>query len=227
MASKQALVFKTAHLFPLYEALLQAQPSPSNFDDCPFNEAVSTLEGQVGLMSRLLCEKDPSYLQLIPYIVLQDTSDGPGAEKYFVYSRGAKGGESRLFGKCSLGLGGHIEEEPTESKSLFDVLVDTAQRELEEEIGIDASKHFDLYTNLQQAVRNSVLHYGPADPVSSVHCAVMMMIPFERKQFNEKLQEEGVIEKGQWLSLEEIQRQHGSGEIELEAWSVAVIDKML
>lgn len=227
MASKQALVFKTARLFPLYEALLQAQPSPTNYDDRTFDEAISSLEGEVGLMSRLLCEKDTSYLQLIPYIVLQDTTDGPGAEKYFIYSRGAKGGESRLFGKCSLGLGGHIEEEPTESKSLFAVLVDTAARELEEEIGIEASKYLDLYNSLQQAVRKSFLYYSPVDPVSSVHCAVMMLIPFDHNQFDAKKQEEGVIEKGQWVTLKEIRRQRDSGEIELEAWSQAAIERLL
>lgn len=227
MASKQALVFKTVLLFPIYEAMLKAPPSSSNFDDCAFVDAAPSLEGAVGLMSRLLCEKDPGYLQLIPYVVLQDTTDGPGAEKYFIYSRGAKGGESRLFGKCSLGLGGHIEEEPTESKNLFAVLTDTAARELEEEIGIDVFNDGGLMANVQQAVEKSVLHYGPSDPVSSVHCAVMMMIPFNRSQFDAKKQEEGVIEKGQWLTVEEIQRQQGSGEIELEAWSQAVLNKMM
>lgn len=225
MASKQALVFKTQLLFPLYEMLL-AKQSPEQHDECVFADAEDSLTGEVGLMSRLLCEKDPNYLQLIPYIVLQDTSDGPSNEKYFIYSRGAKGGESRLYGKCSMGLGGHIEEEPTDTKNLFTVLVETAARELEEEIGIDAFKDPELYASLQKAVKNSVLYYGPGDPVSSVHCAVMMTVPFDRSRFNEKLQEEGVIEKGQWMTLEEITSQHNNSEIELEAWSLAVLYKM-
>jgi predicted NUDIX family phosphoesterase len=158
-------------------------------------------------------------------MVLQDISD-PSEEKYFIYSRGAKGGESRLYGKCSLGLGGHIEEEPTSDKNLYAVLADTAARELEEEIGIDAYKYPDLFEALQQSVKNAVLHYSPVDSVSCVHCAVMMVVPFDRQHFNEKLQEEGVIEKGQWLTLAEISAQQENKEIELEAWSLAVLEKM-
>src|SRR5450432_1186674 len=47
-------------------------------------------------------ETDPSWLQLIPYVVLQHHG------RIFHYTRGKSGGEQRLHAKRSIGIGGHI-----------------------------------------------------------------------------------------------------------------------
>ena len=47
-------------------------------------------------------EEDPSYKQLIPYCIFRHEG------RVFHYARGAKGGESRLHAKRSVGIGGHI-----------------------------------------------------------------------------------------------------------------------
>ena len=47
-------------------------------------------------------EQDPSYKQIIPYLVLRDGS------RYFLMRRTAAGGDPRLHGRYSIGVGGHL-----------------------------------------------------------------------------------------------------------------------
>jgi predicted NUDIX family phosphoesterase len=47
-------------------------------------------------------EGDPSFKQIIPYLVLRDGS------RYFLMQRTTAGGDPRLHGRYSIGVGGHI-----------------------------------------------------------------------------------------------------------------------
>lgn len=61
---------------------------------------------QEGLyIERDLAEKDPTYLQPIPYCVVQDINNN-----IFVYKRLKKGNETRLHNNSSIGVGGHVDE---------------------------------------------------------------------------------------------------------------------
>lgn len=72
-------------------------------------------------------EQDPTFKQLIPYCVFRH------AGKLFHYRRGSGVGESRLKGKLSLGLGGHIN--PQDAGSLAQTSYrNGVRRELQEEI---------------------------------------------------------------------------------------------
>ena len=55
-------------------------------------------------------EQDPSFKQLIPYVVFRHT-DPAGAVHVFQYTRGGGQGEARLHAKRSVGVGGHISTE--------------------------------------------------------------------------------------------------------------------
>ena len=52
-------------------------------------------------------EEDPSYKQLIGYALLKDSK----TKEVLVYRRLTGGGEARLHGKASVGIGGHMNEE--------------------------------------------------------------------------------------------------------------------
>ena len=52
-------------------------------------------------------EDDPSFKQLIPYVVFRHT-DPAGSQSLFQYTRGTGQGEGRLHSKRSVGIGGHI-----------------------------------------------------------------------------------------------------------------------
>jgi predicted NUDIX family phosphoesterase len=51
---------------------------------------------------RSLMEQDPSFKQIIPYLVLRDGS------RYFLMQRTSAGGDVRLHGRYSIGVGGHL-----------------------------------------------------------------------------------------------------------------------
>ena len=79
-------------------------------------------------MRRGDAEEDPAYKQVITYAVIAQ------GEKVFFYKRLLGGGESRLYGKKSIGVGGHMNAE--EGHSFSQSLLENLQRELDEEIKI-------------------------------------------------------------------------------------------
>ena len=51
---------------------------------------------------RAAMEIDPAFKQIIPYLVLRD------GQRYFLMQRTAAGGDARLHGRYSIGVGGHL-----------------------------------------------------------------------------------------------------------------------
>lgn len=88
-------------------------------------------------MPRPKAEKDPSFKQLIPYVIISCNG------KYLTYIRGKRAGETRLVGNRSIGIGGHINPIDNEIP-LFDtdyrqLYNNAVEREVAEEITIEAS----------------------------------------------------------------------------------------
>lgn len=79
-------------------------------------------------------EEDPTFKQLVSYCLLQN-EDG----ELLVYERLKGGGEARLHGQGSIGVGGHMNE-VSDAKTIDEVLRVNAQRELQEEVGLDPAK---------------------------------------------------------------------------------------
>ena len=77
-------------------------------------------------------EADPSFKQLIPYVIFRyESSEGT---QLFRYTRGSGQGESRLHAKKSIGIGGHISTLDDNSESVYE---QGMQRELDEETIIE------------------------------------------------------------------------------------------
>lgn len=74
-------------------------------------------------------EEDTSYKQLISYCILENEND-----EVLVYERLTGGGEARLHGLSSIGIGGHMNQ--LEDTQIEGVLLENAARELEEEVGV-------------------------------------------------------------------------------------------
>lgn len=83
-------------------------------------------------------EEDPAYKQLISYCILENEND-----ELLVYERLSGGGESRLHGQSSIGVGGHMNDVKG-AESINEILRVNAQRELEEEVGLSESKSQNL-----------------------------------------------------------------------------------
>ena len=75
-------------------------------------------------------EQDPSFKQLIPYVIFQQM-DAVGRVHLFQYTRGKGQGESRLHAKRSIGIGGHISADDSGAGSPYE---EGMRRELEEEV---------------------------------------------------------------------------------------------
>lgn len=173
------------------------------------------------LLNRPECETMYDYVHLIPYITVVNEE----TREIFVYSRGKGGGESRLHGKCSIGLGGHMEEHLTEKYTIKDAIVECISRELEEEVGLKpTAKMTNLYyQNLNQ--NNFNIIYDPTDDVGKVHLGISMFVKVDPKAFGEV--EQGVIERGQWMSVEDLHTSREEGNLQLENWSSLLLDIIL
>jgi predicted NUDIX family phosphoesterase len=111
-------------------------------------------------MKRPLAEKDPSFKQLIPYVIM--SCDG----KYLSYVRGRRAGETRLVGLRSIGIGGHInpaDSMPLYDNSFYNAYLDAVSREVAEEVTIQSS-----YTNRVVALLND-----ESNEVGSVHLGIV------------------------------------------------------
>lgn len=90
----------------------------------PWAEAAPPLDWQ--FQPRAAVEEDEAWLQLIPYVVLRD-------ERGAVWAYARRGGDGRLLGRRSVGVGGHIEV-ADRCPTLLDTARACARRELAEEL---------------------------------------------------------------------------------------------
>lgn len=77
-------------------------------------------------------EQDPSFKQLIPYVIFAHHGDGQ-EPRVFRYTRGTGQGEQRLHRKQSVGIGGHIASHDAGQDEPYG---EGMRRELEEEVVI-------------------------------------------------------------------------------------------
>jgi predicted NUDIX family phosphoesterase len=66
------------------------------------DEFVRVVERDGRYEPRAAMEQDPSFKQIIPYLVLRDSA------RYFLMQRTTAGGDARLHGQYSIGVGGHL-----------------------------------------------------------------------------------------------------------------------
>ncbi len=101
----------------------------------PYLERLLTRETYV-YKPRPEMEKDPSFKQLIPYVIFRLKTKG-GEDRYFVYTRSKKQGEERLHGKRSIGVGGHVSTVDVHAGAPYEAGL---LRELTEEVFVN-SRH--------------------------------------------------------------------------------------
>ncbi len=120
-------------------------------------------------------EQDPSFKQLIPYVVFRYV-DAAGAVHVFQYTRGGGQGEKRLHAKRSVGVGGHISTidhdalELADGATHHDVYREGMLRELAEEVIVDAP-----YRETCVGLIND-----DETPVGQVHLGVVHLCDVER-----------------------------------------------
>ena len=143
-------------------------------------------------------EEDSSYKQLIGYVLLKDAN----TNEVLVYKRLVGGGEARLHGKASVGIGGHMNE--VEGKTIFEMLKINAARELNEEVGVSE----------EEALNN--LHFiglinDDKTEVGQVHVGVVYECKVDKTKVEVKEDDTLVIK---WMTADE-----AKAEENYETWS--------
>jgi predicted NUDIX family phosphoesterase len=115
---------------------------------------VLTAQANITYINRSEAEQDKRYKQLIPYALIIC------GDKILRYRRGKGGGETRLHGLYSVGVGGHISEEDT---GLFAQGVgyhDAMRRELMEEVDIEVTKEMAVAVINDDSTEVGFVHLG-------------------------------------------------------------------
>ena len=115
---------------------------------------VVTASKNIIYRNRSEAELDRRYKQLIPYVLV--ICNG----KILRYRRGKGGGEKRLHGLFSVGVGGHISEE---DNGLFAKSVgyhDSMRRELMEEVAIEGAKDVAVALINDDSSDVGYVHFG-------------------------------------------------------------------
>ena len=116
------------------------------------------VQGIPCFIPRSQAEVDPSYKQIIPYVIM--TCDG----RYLSYVRGRRAGEARLVGNRSIGIGGHInprDDMPLFNDNFYEAYLTAVEREVAEEVSVETS-HTDRVVALLNDESNEVgrVHLG-------------------------------------------------------------------
>lgn len=150
-------------------------------------------------------EQDPSFKQLIPYVLFRYV-DSEGTPRLFQYKRGGGQGEKRLHAKRSVGIGGHISTLDAGAGTAHDVYREGMQRELDEEVAIEAG-----FTEQLVGLIND-----DETPVGQVHLGIVHL--YEVDSLNVHPREEDILDAG-FQPIEELLGQLD----QFETWSKIVV----
>jgi len=149
--------------------------------------------------ARSAVEEDPSFKQIIPYVVLM------WRDQVFHYVRGKRGTETRLQALRSLGVGGHIS---AEDANLFDTPYREAlYREVAEEVALDSPYE----------ERCIGLINDDSTPVGQVHLGIVHIFDLARPSARRR---EQTLTKAGFSPLAELIAHRD----EFETWSQFLLD---
>lgn len=161
-----------------------------------FETLFKVVEQQQEFHPRSLMEIDPTYKQIIPYLVFKHE------DTYFLMQRQAKASEQRLKSKYTLGIGGHIRQEDLTNSGIMG----WAEREFDEEVNYTSS-----YTVTPLGVLND-----DTDTVGQVHIGFVLLV--EGNSGNISVKSE--LKSGELFTLEECETFYAS----MEGWSQKVFN---
>ncbi|RKY20940.1 MAG: hypothetical protein DRQ55_06010 [Planctomycetota bacterium] len=182
---------------------------PHGFVASADDERVSTWDQRIRqrgfFVERRHAEQDSSLKQIIPYVLVTCR------DEVLLLQRKASGGESRLHGKLSIGVGGHVN--PIDGVEGADVLEAGCRRELEEELVIDTP-----YTLESRGVIND-----ESGDVGSVHFGLVQVARCERPDVTIRETDQLV---GSFVSRAALREQLAAEGERFETWSAFIIQHL-
>lgn len=168
------------------------------------------LNCQIHVLDRTEAETNEKFRQIIPYVTVRNNKD-----EIYTYER--IGGDPRLIGKYSIGVGGHMNNWPAlfENISLSLILFLEATRELDEELEIPIERLPELSQMFASMSENLIIFNDT--PIDRVHIGVSMQIEVD---FPIQVREKEIL-KGKFMSIEELHTNEVYSN--LENWSKHVL----
>jgi predicted NUDIX family phosphoesterase len=157
-----------------------------------------------GFRARFEVEDDPSFKQIIPYVVFRS------AGQVFTYVRGKSGGEARLRRLRSLGVGGHVAEADADGRGTIEAYEMALRRELDEEVEVGSP---GLMTRVG-------LLNDDSNPVGLVHLGVVHLFDLDRPEVTPR---EDALADPEFVKVEELLTLRD----QFETWSQFCIDAFL
>jgi predicted NUDIX family phosphoesterase len=139
-------------------------------------------------------EQDPSWKQLIPYLVLRD------AERLFLMQRTRAGGDARLHERYSIGIGGHLNPGDRDAMG-----------------GLRREWHEEIEAAFEPDFRFLGLLNDDDDPVGAVHLGLVYAADAANRPV--AVRETDKL-RGSFAEVEDVRRVYD----DLETWSQLVFD---
>jgi predicted NUDIX family phosphoesterase len=156
-------------------------------------------------VERSYAERTPSLKQIIPYTLVVS------AGRLLCMRRLDRGGEARLHGKLSIGVGGHIDPEDAKVSADLDPIATGTERELREELDVQGTYELSRVGLLND----------DSNPVGAVHLGLIQVLQLHGTV---RIREEGVLE-GRLVERAELERQLGEG-ANFETWSAVLLARL-
>jgi predicted NUDIX family phosphoesterase len=174
------------------------------FSSTNLDKALEFILGNHSFRSRAIVEEDPSFKQIIPYVVIKHQ------DQYLLARRTNRQTESRLHGKYSLGIGGHINdlEKPGVAE---DVIQAGLERELNEEVEL-------LGTRV--SLRLAGIISDDSTPVGTVHLGLVFILQTDSPRFSIR---ETELMTAEWAPIETLRERFTL----LESWSQIVFQNLI
>jgi predicted NUDIX family phosphoesterase len=145
---------------------------------------------------RSKAEKDPSYKQIIPYVIMACNGE------YLTYVRGKRAGETRLVAKRSIGIGGHVnpaDDIPLFNDNFYQAYLAAVEREVAEEVSLETTHTDNIVALLNDdstevgSVHLGVVHYWlldapKVDRREQMITQMAFMAPAELRQLRDSME---------------------------------------
>ncbi|MBA7635846.1 hypothetical protein ES703_43450 [subsurface metagenome] len=157
------------------------------------------VQGIPHFLPRPQAEADPTYKQLIPYVIMSNNG------RYLTYVRGRRAGETRLMGNRSIGIGGHInpgDDMPLFNAEFYETYLTAVEREVAEEVSVETS-----HTNHIVALLND-----ESNEVGRVHLGIVHYWILDAPKVNKR---EQMITQMTFMTPAELQEVRDT----METWS--------
>jgi predicted NUDIX family phosphoesterase len=174
-----------------------------NFESEKYLSAILS-RGNNFFLPRAQAETDPTYKQLIPYVLVAFE------DSVLHYVRGKKAGEQRLVAKGSIGIGGHMNEADESLFAMDEQAYRTGvEREVNEEIKIDTPFEDRIVALLND----------DSTEVGRVHLGIVHVFKLKEPKV---LKREAMITGLTFLTKKELIGRRDS----LESWSQICVDSL-